>query len=960
MRLLTALTLTVAFASSSGAAAAELQDYSDLLSLDVTGAEAFLRAHPKQDGRGVVIAVLDTGVDPTLPGLSETSEGKPKVVAARDFSGEGDVKLTELPVTSTEKGWEVELDDRKVFVAKAHAGSVVGGRIWGAVVSEGLFAGTAIPDVNGNGSTEDRFHFVVLRDRDVPGQQAWRVLTDTDADGETDGPGVRPFEVDREVLYLAPRGAQAKTPRLPITVHVRPEGPSLELHSPAGSHGTHVAAIAAGHHILGREGFDGVAPGAQVISLKIGHNSLAGGATTSDSMRRALEHAAWYSRVHKVPVVANISYGIGSETEGSHEIETIADELMARTPALSVVTSAGNEGPGLSTVGQPAGARLVTSLGAGFTGRQAGPLLGHDREGGVRPFFFTSRGGELAKPDLLAPGIALASVPDYDPYPVKAGTSMASPLVAGLSALLWSHAKAELLLARTNHAEIKAALMLSARPVKGELYATQGAGVPDLPKAARILKKRSKGAGDRPLGLAVEVDDRRHPERPAQAVYWRLAADPDPRDVLAVKVRAILPAWWSAEKKARYFSRLKLSGLPRWASAARSSAGLKGSEATVIALRLLKGRLPRKATGEGGALAWLETDDGVKAPLPLLWVRPHTDSSGPLLHGRVAPLEVLRRFVEILPGVSAVAFDAELEGAMPKRSKRAGAATRTQPSGVVYLLLHDPEGRAIEHRSHRLRWPAAPRARLEIPADDLVPGIWELDVYGHHRNAAKLPIRVDLEVSRAEPVLIEDAVRDGDGPLELSFDLRSAEDRPRWLRLLGSVDGVLREDHLSDGGDRLTWSFRTISTRPVRLRFDLSEATWSRVTDVSVRVTGPGGGEPVLSDALSQRRTTLVFTPAAAGDHELVMDFGLSTKDDRGVSTGVALYLPFKAPIPFAATGKALEAPLYPGVSREITVRSEGAPPAPGDIGLLYGEILLEDRTTGRPWHRIEVKVPAL
>src|SRR5665213_2053302 len=61
------------------------------LPLSATHADEFVRDHPTYDGRGVIIFIFDTGVDPGVPGLLTTSEGKRKVIDVRDYSGTGDV-----------------------------------------------------------------------------------------------------------------------------------------------------------------------------------------------------------------------------------------------------------------------------------------------------------------------------------------------------------------------------------------------------------------------------------------------------------------------------------------------------------------------------------------------------------------------------------------------------------------------------------------------------------------------------------------------------------------------------------------------------------------------------------------------------------------------------------------------------------------------------------------------------
>ena len=55
---------------------------------------------PKFDGRGVTVAVLDSGVDPSLAGLQQTPDGRPKIVNLIDATGDGDVVMSRAPASA--------------------------------------------------------------------------------------------------------------------------------------------------------------------------------------------------------------------------------------------------------------------------------------------------------------------------------------------------------------------------------------------------------------------------------------------------------------------------------------------------------------------------------------------------------------------------------------------------------------------------------------------------------------------------------------------------------------------------------------------------------------------------------------------------------------------------------------------------------------------------------------------
>src|SRR5258706_1444342 len=82
--------------------------------------------------------------------------------------------------------------------------------------------------------------------------------------------------------------------------------PVLDLLFDTSGHGTHVAGIAAGYNLFDVAGFSGVAPGAQIIGLKIANNAP-GGVTVHASMMRAIDYPAPYAAQRNLPLVLNMS-----------------------------------------------------------------------------------------------------------------------------------------------------------------------------------------------------------------------------------------------------------------------------------------------------------------------------------------------------------------------------------------------------------------------------------------------------------------------------------------------------------------------------------------------------------------------------------------------------------------------------------------------------------------------------
>jgi tripeptidyl-peptidase II len=444
-----------------------------LMPLKSTGVDAFRSLHPTYDGRGVLIAILDSGIDPGVPGLIATSTGAPKILDLRDFSGEGRVALTAFPAPTDNE-----------LKGAARIGRLTTATTWYHGVFRELPLGRPpASDVNGNGRNTDEFPVIVVKASD-----GWVAFIDTNLNGSfEDEMPLHDYRQGRETIALG------KKPLTIVANFSEVDGtPVLDLFFDTSGHGTHVAGIAAGNNLFDIAGFTGVAPGAQIIGLKIANNAR-GGVTVHGSMMRAMDYAARYAQARNLPLVLNMSFGVGNEHEGHAVIDSIVDAFLLAHPDLVFAISAGNDGPGLSTIGFPGSADLALTVGAVYPGPFTRPP-----QQGVPPArdvlaWFSSRGGELVKPDIVTPGVAFSSVPRWDTgNEIKLGTSMSSPHAAGLAACLVSALVQEG--RRASAADIVQALRISARPLNGARVLDDGAGMPSLEAAYQWLEGGHQGS----------------------------------------------------------------------------------------------------------------------------------------------------------------------------------------------------------------------------------------------------------------------------------------------------------------------------------------------------------------------------------------------------------------------------------------------------------------------------------
>ncbi|HSF98691.1 MAG TPA: S8 family serine peptidase [Ornithinibacter sp.] len=722
-----------------------------------TGSVDFRAAHPTWDGRGVTIGVIDSGVDLDHPSLQTTTTGQRKIV---DW-----VTATD-PLFDGDATWRAMLSDVTGPTASYQ------GSTW-TLPSTGTYkinrfsesitaASEPGGDVNRDGDTSDRFGVLFNPSTNDTWVDANQNLT------FEAGERMRPYKENFDVRHFGTDNpATDVVERMPFVVEYR-KGVDV---TPAGlpgtadfvnigivedAHGSHVAGIAAGNSLFGGA-VDGQAPGAQVVSSRA---CTWGGGCTAAALTDGMVDLVANRGVD----VVNMSIGgLPALNDGNNARARLYDALIDEY-GVQLFISAGNSGAGINTIGDPSVATRVVSVASSVSKQTWLSNYGSVVSTPLTLHNYSSRGPREDggfKPDIMAPGSAVSTVPQWLAQPGVAetgytlpvgyamfnGTSMASPQAAGGAALLLSAGFATG--TPITPAQLRESMYSTADFVKGVEAVSQGTGQLDVPSTWGLLSTRPATrtmTTDAPVCTVIS-DFLATPDR-GTGVYNRCAADDGGHQVgqsktYKVAVTRTSGAGGAVDHRVRLIGNDGTFTVP-------TSASLRLDRAQTI-------NVVAKPQTAGLHSAILVVDDprtGVVDHRIMLAVVAAEDLGAPAYTltrtGEVERNLVKRHFVTVPKGAKALQVNLE------------GIATNSQ----VRWIAFNPYGVPVDSTATTqcyTNFPGSPCNANSRAYSDPIPGVWELIVESR-RTSPFLDNPYRLTAS-AQGVTVDPAIRTVDAPI---------------------------------------------------------------------------------------------------------------------------------------------------------------------------------------------------
>ncbi|MFD6028550.1 S8 family serine peptidase [Streptomyces griseoluteus] len=462
-----------------------------------TGAVDFVEDHPKADGRGVTIGILDSGVDLGHPALQKTTTGERKTVdwvTSTDPVSDGDGTWRRMTTAVSGPSFSVG-SGANAETFKAPDGAYRFNYLYESATTGGDMKG----DLNRDGDTTDAWG--VLYD---PATGTVRVDTDDDLDF-TNNPPMKPYKDGYQIGYFGTDDPKTDVvERIPFVVEIRKDvvynssgakADYVNIGVIESEHGTHVAGITAANGLFGGK-MNGAAPGAKIVSSRA--CTWSGGCTNV-----ALTEGMIDLVTNRGVDIVNMSIGgLPALNDGNNARAELYTRLID-TYGVQLVISAGNSGPGANTIGDPGLADKVISVGAAISKETWASNYGSAVQTPYALMPFSSRGPREDggfTPTITAPGAAINTTQTWLPgspvaeagytlpagYSMLQGTSMASPQAAGASALLLSAAKQRNI--DLTPAVLRTALTSTAHHIKGAQAYEEGSGLIDVVDAWTAIR----------------------------------------------------------------------------------------------------------------------------------------------------------------------------------------------------------------------------------------------------------------------------------------------------------------------------------------------------------------------------------------------------------------------------------------------------------------------------------------
>ena len=809
------------------------------LSISTTGVQEFYNLYPEYDGRGTIIIILDTGVDIGVDGLTKTSTGDVKFIDVQDFTYQGDVHLFEADVDRKDNKMFFEDDDEKysVMASSPLQYSPKDNKYYIGGFDEMRFLNSrsGAGDLNGDGDMEDVYVMVVFETTEGT-ESYWVVYLDLNGNGDISDD--KPIRSYREKLDAFAFDYTGGLPPLTMGLNVLPEEKIISFHFDDGSHGTHVAGIAGGNRIGGIE-FSGIAPGAKMMSMKLGNNLYSGGATVTESMKKSYLYVDKFSKETNTPCIINMSFGIGSELEGLAEMEVFIENLVKENPYLYISLSAGNEGPGISSIGLPSSTSAAFSSGAVMAQDVGRDLYGATLNTDVI-FNFSSRGGEINKPDVCSPGASTSTVPNWTGWDRFWGTSMAAPYSAGVMSLLLSAAVKEYPDIRIPSQLLYKAIRESASNMEGYNHLDQGHGYINAVEAYKLLKKYiDDGEIKKFETYSITSTSPNSPFERAPNLYLRNGSYIKDEDTFTYTIRRN-----NSLGSDKFYRAFNITSDSEWLMPIQKKTYIRNNQATSINVKLDKTKLQEPGLYTARITAY--RDDVSKFPefdMLASVVIPHKfcfeENYVKTWKSEKVEQGMIKRYFIELPAAQ-TALNVKL------------AASKNEYSRVRYYLF-DPNG--IKHDTSPAVHTLENKNEVDVNYYNLKPGVYEIIVDGIFLG--KDISTYDLTVQFYGINRLDNKIVDVDNN---QIEVVNLFNQPANYNLKGQMTGYeLYHKITISGSEKFRMPFVLKGSESFKeFQIKMSKEDYSKLTDLALIIYDANGAD-VSSDALSYSNGSIII-----------------------------------------------------------------------------------------------------